>query len=103
KVRMIAWDVSLHYTRGPYQGLGLKGQLVAPDKATALLYKKCFDEFDMVSTEVLMSGPNVIEGEDGNKKEVSAEEKKFWEQMMDRYGSEDKYNKQLINAFKKGE
>lgn len=103
KVRMIAWDVSLHYTRGPYQGLGLKGQLVAPDKATALLYKKCFDEFGMVSTEVLMSGPNVTEGEDGKKKEVSAEEKKFWGQMMDRYGSEDKYNKQLINAFKKGE
>lgn len=102
KVRMIAWDVTQHYTRGGFQGTGLKGQLVAPDKATALLYKKCFDEFGMVSTEILMSGPNVREGDHGEK-EASAEEKRFWKQMMGRYGSEERYNKQLINAFKKGD
>jgi type I restriction enzyme R subunit len=101
KVRMISWDVSLHYVM-TYQGTGMKGQLVAPDKATALLYKKCFNEFGQVSTEILMSGPNQSEGEN-DKKEPSLEEKKFWQAMMDRYGSEDKYNKQLINAFKKGE
>lgn len=102
KVRMIAWDVSLHYAM-TYQGTGMKGQLVAPDKATALLYKSCFDEFNQVRTEILMSGPNTAEGEDGKKKEVSKDEKVFWERMMDRYGSEEKYNKQLINAFKKGD
>jgi len=102
KVRMIAWDVSLHYAM-TYQGTRMKGQLVAPDKATALLYKSCFDEFGQVSTEILMSGPNTAEGEDGKKREVSKDEKAFWERMMDRYGSEDKYNKQLINAFKKGD
>ena len=102
KVRMIAWDVSLHYAM-TYQGTRMKGQLVAPDKATALLYKSCFDEFGQVGTEILMSGPNTAEGEDGKKKEVSQNEKAFWNQMMDRYGSPDKYNKQLINAFKKGD
>jgi type I restriction enzyme R subunit len=102
KVRMIAWDVSLHYAMN-FQGTGMKGQLVAPDKATALQYKACFDEFVQVRTEVLMSGPNTAEGEDGKKKDVSKDEKSFWQRMMDRYGSEEKYNKQLINAFKKGE
>jgi type I restriction enzyme R subunit len=103
KVRMIAWDVSLHYAM-TYQGTGMKGQLVSPDKETALRYKKCFDEFGQVSTEILMSGPNTAEGDDKDtaKKEVSQEEKIFWERMMDRYGSEEKYNKLLINAFKKG-
>ena len=38
KIRMIAWDVVLHYTT-VYQGTGLKGQLVTPDKETALRYK----------------------------------------------------------------
>ena len=52
KVRMIAWDVSRHFA-ATYQGTGMKGQLVAPDKATALLYKRCFDEFGQVHTEVL--------------------------------------------------
>ncbi len=101
KVRMIAWDVSLHYSTA-YQGTGLKGQLVSPDKETALLYKDFFDEFGMVSTEVLISGPTAQEGE-GNGSGPSEKQKAFWQQMMDRYGSEKNYNKQLINAFKHGE
>ena len=101
KVRMVAWDISLHFSM-TYQGTGLKGQLVAPDKETARLYKKYLDEFDKVSSEVLVSGPNTREGKDKNK-EASPEEKAFWKAMLDRYGSEAKYNKQLINSFKNGE
>lgn len=101
KVRMIAWDVSLHYAAA-YQGTGLKGQLVTPRKETALLYKQFMNEFDMVSIEVLISAPAEREGEGGGG-EPSQTEKAFWQVMMDRYGSEDKYNKQLINAFKHGD
>jgi len=101
KVRMIAWDVSLHFMTA-YQGTGLKGQLVTPDKETALRYKQFMDEFGIVSTEVLISAPSVHEGEDKGSG-PSHTEKAFWKEMMDRYGSEKKYNKQLINAFKHGE
>lgn len=101
KIRMVAWDVSLHYSMA-YQGTGMKGQLVAPDKEAARLYKKMLDEFGMVTSEVLVSGPGTNEGESKNP-EASADEKAFWAAMMDRYGSEEKYNKQLINAFKKAE
>lgn len=101
KVRMIAWDVSLHYAVA-YQGTGLKGQLVTPGKETALKYKQFMDEFGLVSTEVLISAPTAREGED---KDVgpSETESSFWQMMMDRYGTEKNYNKQLINAFKHGE
>ncbi len=101
KVRMIAWDVSLHYSMA-YQGTGLKGQLVTPGKETALKYKQFMDEFGLVSTEVLISAPTAREGED---KDVgpSETENSFWQAMMDRYGTEKNYNKQLINAFKRGE
>lgn len=101
KVRMISWDVSLHYTTA-YQGTGLKGQLVSPDKETALQYKDFFHEFGLVSTEVLISAPSMHEGE-GNVVEPSQKQKNFWQKMMDRYGSEKNYNKQLINAFKHGD
>lgn len=101
KIRMIAHDVSVHFSIS-FQGSGMKGQLVAPDKATALLYKSCFDEFGMASTAVLISGPTVLEGESKNPVASKAEHA-HWQEMMDRYGSEDKYNKQLINAFKKGD
>jgi len=102
KVHMVAWDVSCHYAMA-YQGTGMKGQLVAPNKATALLYKRFFDEFGKVKTEVLISPPSEREGDDSAESGPSAEEKGFWSQMMDRFGTEDKYNKQLINAFKHGE
>ena len=103
KVRMIAWDVSLHY-KNTYQGTGLKGQLVTPDKETALKYKQFMDEFGMVSTEVLISAPSVQEGEErGVVSGPTQAEKTFWQGIMDRYGSEKNYNKQLINAFKHGE
>jgi type I restriction enzyme, R subunit len=101
KIRMVAWDVSLHYAMA-YQGTGMKGQLVAPDKESARLYKKMLDEFGMVTSEVLVSGPGTNEGESKNP-EASADEKAFWKEMMDRFGSEEKYNTQLINAFKKAE
>ena len=101
KVRMIAWDMSLHYMVF-YQHTGLKGQLVTPDKQTALAYKEFMDGFGMVSTEVLISAPAQPEGENTDTG-PSQKEKDFWQEMMDRYGSEKKYNKQLINAFKHGE
>ena len=101
KVQMVAWDIGMHYST-TYQGTGLKGQLVTPDKKTALMYKRFMDEFDMVSTEVLISAPDEQEG-DSSAASPSAEEKSFWDRMMERYGSETKYNRQLINAFKHGD
>ncbi len=101
KVRMIAWDVSYHYTTY-YQGQGLKGQLVTPDKETALKYKEFFDGFGLVSTEVLISGPNSHEGDDKNSG-PSRSVKEFWKKMMDRFGTEKQYSKQIINSFKHGD
>ena len=101
RLRMVAWDVTRHYV-ATYQGTGLKGQLVAPDKATALLYKKFFDEFGEVTAEVLISAPSVREG-DEDSAGPSAEEEAFWDATMERYGSEDRYNKLLVSAFKTGE
>jgi len=101
KVRMIAWDVGLHYSMF-YQHTGLKGQLVTLDKNTAIAYKQFMDEYNLVSTEILISAPSQREGENKDAG-PSQSEKDFWQSMMDRYGSEQKYNKQLINAFKHGE
>ncbi|TAK11979.1 MAG: type I restriction endonuclease subunit R [Anaerolineae bacterium] len=102
KVREIAWDISQHF-REHWQGTPFKGQLVAPDKATALLYKQFLDDIGIVSAEVLISGPDEREGETDIHEENSQPVQRFWKVMMDRYGSEREYNKQLINAFKHGD
>jgi len=102
KVREIAWDISMHY-RDNWQGTGFKGQLVAQDKATALLFKEFFDEIGLVSSEVLISGPDEREGETNIYQENKLAVQRFWKVMMSKYGSDKQYNKQLINAFKHGE
>ena len=102
KVRMVAWDISLHYT-STYQGIGMKGQLVTPFKETALKYKQFMDEFGMVNTEVLISGPYDREGEENDTYSSSGAVKAFWDEMKDRFGTEPNYNKQLINSFKHGD
>ena len=58
---MVAWDVNDHYTKH-WQGTGLKGQLVAPNKATALKLKKFLDGIGEVTSEVVISAPDDREG-----------------------------------------
>jgi len=99
RVMAIAWDIGQHY-RDNWQGTGFKGQLVAQDKATALLYKQYLDEFGMVSSEVLISGPDEREGEEDLYAENKQAVQRFWKTVLQKYGSEEKYNKLLINAFK---
>lgn len=101
KVRAIAWDVSEHYQTN-FKGTGFKGQLVAPSKATALQYKRFLDEFGMVTSEVLISPPDLSEGNEdaAPAKQAVAE---FWERMMKRYGNESRYQKDLTSRFKSAE
>jgi len=102
KVKAIAWDVSEHF-KNNFQGTGLKGQLVAPDKATALMYKDFLDEFGAISSEVIISGPDEREGDENLTSEKKLKVLAFWKKMMARFGSEAQYNEQIINHFKKAE
>jgi type I restriction enzyme R subunit len=102
KVKEIALDISLHF-RDNWQGTPYKAQLVTQDKATALLYKKYLDEFGMVSSEVLISGPDDREGNEEVDETKPPEVQQFWKKMMAKHGSESQYNKNLINGFKSGD
>lgn len=98
-IYMRAFDISEHF-RQNWQGTGFKAQLVAPSKAAALTYKKFLDEIGHVSSEVIISPPDTREGNEETDDEPTHEVVAFWERMMRRYGSEEEYNKQVINLFK---
>ena len=102
KVMRIAWDVSEHF-HDNWHYTPYKAQLVAQDKATALLYKRFLDEFGMVTSEVLISGPDDREGEEDVHEESKDVVKIFWKKMMAKYSSEKEYNRQIISAFKQAE
>ena len=103
-----AFDVSEHY-RQHWQGSGFKAQLVAPSKAAACRYKELLDEIGHVTSEIVISPPDDHEG---NEEVEEVEEvdrdpgsavRAFWARMMDRYGTESEYNRQIIDAFKHSE
>ncbi len=101
-IYMRAFDISEHY-RANWQGTGYKAQLVAPGKPAALKYQQYLEELGFVSSDVVISGPDNREGYDDVDDEPTDEIVKFWQKMMKRYGSEEEYNKQIINRFKYGE
>lgn len=97
RVQEIAYDISCHY-RDNFQGTGRKGQLAAPSKVIALKYNEFFDEFGMVQTAVLISPPDTREGHE----EVDAPDtavQAFWKKMMQQYGSEEAYNREIKASF----
>ena len=100
-IYMRAFDISEHF-RSNWQGTGFKAQLVAPNKVSALKYNAYLNEIGIVSSEVVISPPDMREGYEETDDETTDDVVKFWQKMMKRYGSEDEYTKQLINQFKHG-
>lgn len=103
KIYAISWDISKHY-RDNFQGkTPFKGQLVCPNKVSAIQYKKFLDEIGIVSTEVLISPPDEREGEESAYGETPDLVKSFWKKMMDEHGTAKKYQTNIINRYKKSE
>lgn len=101
-IRAKAFDISEHYRRH-WQGSGFKAQLVAPSKAAACRFKEVLDEIGHVTSEIIISPPDDHEGTeetDGASRDVV---RAFWQRMMERYGTESEYNRQIIEAFKQSE
>lgn len=104
-----AIDIGKHYTDF-FQTHGdkykPKAQLVAPSIKTALKYKEYLDDFTQISSEVIVTQSDQREGtEDAyyNEKEDKAREDKYFNAMIDKYGSLDNFEKSVINQFKNRE
>ena len=99
KIYLMAFDVSEHF-RQNWKGTGFKAQLTADSKPSALKFKEYLEEFGQVTCEVLISGPDTREGNEEIERVGTGEVQAFWKRMMEKYGTEDAYNKQIINSFK---
>ncbi len=98
-IRAKAFDISEHY-RQHWQGTGFKAQLVASSKAAAVKFKEVLDEIGHVSSEIIISPPDENEANGEVDRESRDLVRRFWSGMMDRYRTEDAYNKRIIDAFK---
>lgn len=99
RLQSIAFDVGQHFAEN-FKGTGLKGQIAAPSKRAAIQLKKLFDTFDVVSTEVVISPPELRESDDNVDESDDDLVRTFWRKMMERYGSEEDYNRTIVEGFK---
>lgn len=97
-----SWDISEHFEAN-IQGTGFKGQIVAPNKTTAIKYRQYLKEIGKVSCEVLISAPDTRENYEDAFEENEDVVLKFYKAMMDKYGKQKNYEKSVISAFKKQE
>jgi type I restriction enzyme R subunit len=99
RLQSIAFDVGQHFSVN-FKGTGLKGQVAASSKRAAIQLKKLFDIFGAVSTEVIISAPEMRESEDEVDESDDDLVRSFWRKMMERYGGEEAYNKTIVEQFK---
>jgi len=95
----IAYDIGQHFKTN-FKDTGKKGQFAVSSKAMALRYKKYFDEFGDVSSEVVISPPDTREGNKTVDEDALEEVQAFWKSMMAKYANDEKYQNSIINTFK---
>lgn len=102
----VAFDIATHFCEN-FKGTKFKGQFAVSSKALALKYHKLFQTIGeetpvrKVSTSVIISAPDTREDNETIEEQDIPEIQKFWQRMMQQYGSEKKYLEQIIDDFEK--
>lgn len=102
RIKRIALDINLHFIEG-YKNTGFKAMLACNFKKDAVRYHKCFEEFGDLKTAVVISAPDMREGNTEIDESTDDMVIAFWSKMMDQYGNVDDYEDAIKNKFIDGE
>ncbi|MBC8496975.1 MAG: type I restriction endonuclease subunit R [Chloroflexi bacterium] len=104
RIQEIAYNLSEHFTRHfKSKHTGFKAQLATSSKAMALRYKKFLDECGLLTSYVVISPPDTREGHEDTDSINIPEVQQFWSRMMERFGSEQAYNREILEDFHRAE
>ncbi|MCL2038639.1 HsdR family type I site-specific deoxyribonuclease [Candidatus Saccharibacteria bacterium] len=96
RLEEICADIQKHYVQR-FQNTGLKGQIVAPDKYSALIMQQWFERNGAIETALIISDENgEISDEEVHKKEVKA----YLDKQAGSYGDLKKYEDATTQRFK---
>ncbi len=96
RITEIAYDIEKHYVKR-FQGFGLKAQIVAPSKFSAMLFQKYFNGSGKINTALVISDENgIIDDKDEHRKDVET----YLKDIKDKYQSLLSYEKEVIDSFK---
>lgn len=100
RIEMIALDVNDHFVKN-FQNTGLKGQLVAPSKYAAVMFKQALDLLEEIRAEVIISDTLADEGKDDTLSEHKKIVTDYMAKQKHLYGSIESREKQIIRDYKK--
>ncbi len=100
RIEMIALDVNNHFVKN-FQNTGLKGQLVAPSKYAAVMFKQALDLLGEIRAEVIISDTLADEGKDDTLSEHKKIVTDYMAKQKHLYGSIESREKQIIRDYKK--
>lgn len=96
KIAEIAYDIEKHYL-SKFKDSGLKAQVVAPSKFSALLFQKYFSQNGKINSAIVISDENgIINEDDDHKKEVDD----YLKKIKEKHQSLLSYEKEVIESFK---
>ncbi|MFD0699999.1 type I restriction endonuclease subunit R [Myroides pelagicus] len=102
-INEIAYDISKHYTKN-WQGGVFKAQLAVPRIETAIKYQKYFesqtDPTLKINTAVIFTPPDSRQNHTDAWSEANGEAKKYWDNLMKQYKSQEAYEEYIISQFK---
>jgi len=99
RIAEIAYDIEKHYI-AQFQGSGLKAQIVAPSKFSAVLFQRYFEMNGLVQTALVISDDDgKISEENTHRKEVVS----YLDTISARYKSLASYETAVVDDFKHNE
>lgn len=95
RITEIAYDIERHYLER-FAGTGLKAQIVAPSKYSAILFQKYFESTGKINTAIVISDENgIIDEEDDHKKTVD----QYLQNIKNKYQSLKTYEDDVTRSF----
>ncbi|NDZ13665.1 DEAD/DEAH box helicase [Variovorax sp. WS11] len=101
RIELIAWDIATHFHQNFKKiGSSLKGQVATASKADAIRYKKALDATGLVTSMVVISPPEMREGDAGIDEGGMPEVQKWWQQNMLHQGVDTSHHeRQVLQDF----
>lgn len=102
RIKRIALDINNHFM-DTYKKTGLKAMLATNFKKDAVRYLECFENFGDLTCGVVISPPDMREGEEDIDEASDDKVLSYWKKMMNQYGDADRYEEAMKNKFQDGE
>lgn len=102
RIKRIALDINRHFING-YKDTGFKAMLATNFKRDAIRYLEAFEQMGDLTCAVVISAPDMREGDIEVDETTDNKVKAYWEKMMKQYGNSDRYEEAIKSQFENGE